>query len=172
MPSVVSLLFSLNLENNMIDQIANKYIHKFTIANEMGGAKEITIYKLPAKEGLSMGLQLSKTIIPVLASAMDGLRHDEYLHGAPKTFSEISLLLLQQIEKVEVEQLILRLTRGMLVDGKEIDFDTYFMANYGELIEVVQKALEVNFKSFFTANGLAAKFKGILSKVSASIDTE
>lgn len=127
--------------------------------------KEYTVTLLPATIGLKMSLEISKLLAPSLGASVDGLRHDDILHGAPQTFSDLALKLVNQMDKVNIVGMIGTLLGSVEVNGKRIDFDNHFRANYGELIQVLEFALRENFESFFTGSGLQTRFQEVMENL-------
>ena len=59
----------------------------------LSNKKQIKIRLLPAiTQGIPVARRLINLIAPVVGGTLDGLKHDEIIHGAPKTFSELSLI--------------------------------------------------------------------------------
>lgn len=119
--------------------------------------KTVQIYRLPASEGIVRGTQLLKLILPVMGGLADEMFAEES-SSTPKTFSEMAMRILGQLDSFDTVNLLKRLLKDASVDGKSIDFDTYFMDNYGELILIVEFALKENFQSFFRGTGLKTRF--------------
>ena len=126
--------------------------------------KEIQIYKLPASEGIVMGTKILKLILPVLGGFADEMFSEE-TKEVPKTFSEISTRLVTQMDNVDILGIIKRLLSELAINRKEVDFDNYFMGNYGELILVVEFALRENFNSFFEVVGLKDRLLQVVGAV-------
>jgi hypothetical protein len=153
--------------------IANKFRResKFT-----DSGKKFSVRILPMTEGISVAKKLLSVIAPTTGSALDGLQHDDILHGAPKSLSTLAMILCNQIDKVQVENLIIVLLQDLYIDNQEVNIDEYFAANYGELIEVLEFSLEVNFKSFFMGKGIKARLmKGVqtlMAQMSPESETE
>jgi|26BtaG_2_1085354.scaffolds.fasta_scaffold05197_5 hypothetical protein len=124
-----------------------------------------TLHLLPATVGLKMSLEISKLLAPSIGASFDGLRHDELLHGAPKTFSDLATLLSTQLDKVDVADLISALLSNVEVDGKKINFDTHFRGNYGSMIQLVEFALRENFESFFTESGFQTRLMSLMESL-------
>lgn len=132
----------------------------------LSNKKQIKIRLLPAiTQGIPVARRLINLIAPVVGGTLDGLKHDEIIHGAPKTFSELSLVVCQQLEKVDASNLVFTLLDGMEVEGEAIDLDEYFSANYGEMMEVLEFALRENFESFFTGNGMKQRFLKVVAMI-------
>lgn len=122
-----------------------------------GTEKEVQIYKLNASEGIVLGTKLLKLILPVLGGFADEIFSEEKTE-APQTFSEMAQRILEQLDNVDMLAIIKKLFDGLTVDRKDVSFDDYFMANYGELTMILEFALKENFQSFFEGTGLKARF--------------
>ncbi len=128
--------------------------------------KNIRIKLLPALTvGIPTARRLLNIIAPAVGGTLDGLRHDDFIHGAPKTFSEMALVVCKQLEEAEVHQIMFTLLEHMEVDNKVVNLDEYFMANYGEMIEILEFALRENFQSFFTGNGMKQRFQKVVGMI-------
>lgn len=128
--------------------------------------KNIRIKLLPALTvGIPTARRLLNIVAPAVGGTLDGLRHDDFIHGAPKTFSEMALVVCKQLEEAEVHQIIFTLLEHMEVDNKVVNLDEYFMANYGEMIEILEFALRENFQSFFTGNGMKERFHKVVGMI-------
>ena len=117
---------------------------KQTVIND----KQFQIYLLPTGKGLKVAKQLAQTFLPMWGEFMGSMERGEI------DYHTLAMSLAAELETFEVEALIRELLKEMSVDGKEIDFDKYFMGNYGELIEIVAFSIKENFSSFFAAKGL------------------
>lgn len=128
--------------------------------------KNIRIKLLPALTvGIPTARRLLNIIAPAVGGTLDGLRHDDFIHGVPKTFSDMSLVVCQQLENAEVHQIIFTVLEHMEVDNKVVNLDEYFMGNYGEMIEILEFALKENFQSFFTGNGMKERFHKVVGMI-------
>jgi hypothetical protein len=134
--------------SNPVQQAASK----FNSDKEING-KRIQIRKLGALKGIKVIQQLSKVLIPLFGGSLDGFKHDDFIHGAPKTFAGLAMTIVESIDQLDVESLILDFTRDIRVDGEAIVFDDYFSANYSELLEVLEFCLKENFPDFFPKDG-------------------
>jgi len=133
---------------NPVQQAANK----FNSQKEING-KNFQIRKLGALKGIKIIQQLSKVLVPIFGGTLDGFKHDEFMHGAPKTFSELALTIVESIDQLDIETLILDFTKEMRVDGEAVVFDEFFSANYSELLSVLEFCLKENFPDFFPQDG-------------------
>lgn len=145
---------------------------KFQRSFQTEDGKTITINVLKGREGFRIGMNLLKVVLPVVGGTVDGINHDNVLHGSPKTFSGLAVLVIDQMDKLDVEQLVMRLIDGMQVDGQTVDFDEYFATNYAELIEIVSFSLKENFGSLFTEKGILPRLMGTVEKIMGQTQEE
>ena len=110
--------------------------------------QQYQIYLIPAGEGLRMAKTLAQTFLPLWGQFMTSAQEGNL------DYSELAISLVGELDTFDVETLVRRLLKECTVDGKEVDFDQYFMGNYGELVEIVAFAIQKNFSSFFAAKGL------------------
>lgn len=130
-----------------------------TYETKISKGKTIKLNLLPAiSTGIPVARRLFNIVAPIVGGTLDGIKHDDFIHGAPKTFSELALTLCNQLGEADVSSLIFTLLEGMEVDGKKVDLDEYFSANYDEMIEILEVALKENFSSFFTGSGMKQRF--------------
>jgi ribosomal protein S18 acetylase RimI-like enzyme len=137
-----------------LKDVINKGRKSFKTEN---GDNDVSIKLLPMSTGIKVAKELIGLIAPAIGSAVDGVRHDDLIHGAPRSFSDLALVLVGQLDKVDVENLIELLLAGMLVNGNEVDLDDHFSANYHELLEIMEFALKENFQTFFIGKGMKAR---------------
>lgn len=139
-----------------------------------GEDKQVQIYKLNASEGIVIGTKLLKFILPVLGGFADEMFNEEKVES-PKTFSEMAQRILMQMDNVDMLAIIKKLLHSASIDRKPVDFDEYFMANYGELFLVLEFALKENFQSFFEVAGLRTRFfqaMGVMTEDQAESDEQ
>lgn len=132
-------------------------LHKFRREITLENGKKVQIKVLKTTAGIAVAKKLLNLVAPALGGAADGMRHDDFVHGAPKSFTHLALTLCDQIDKVQIENILLVLLEDLTVDGKDVDFDEYFAANYGELVEILEFSLRENFSTFFTGKGMKAR---------------
>lgn len=133
-------------------------LQKFRREKTLESGKKVQIKMLRTTAGIAVAKKLLNLVAPAIGGAADGMRHDDMIHGAPKSFTHLALTMCEQIDKVQIENIITVLLEDMTIDGKEIDYEEYFSANYGELIEILEFSLRENFETFFTGKGLKARF--------------
>lgn len=123
--------------------------------------KNYTAKKLNAWAGVRHGLYIMKIILPCLGAGIDGVTSAS---EQPKTFSDVTFRLVQSLEDdTKLCKLIQDLYEGFCVEGEVINFDTYFMGNYGELITSLEWLLKENFQSLFMEGGIQEKAMGALT---------
>lgn len=132
--------------NNIVDDTLN-------IRRKDIDGIEYAVRLLPASDGFIIASEILKLVAPALGSGVDGLKNDAVFEQ-PKTFNDVAVSLITQMDKVDILKHIKRLLKDSTADSESIQFESYFMANYGRLIKVVEFALEANFSSFFTDNAL------------------
>lgn len=133
-------------------------LNKFRREKTLESGKKVGIKILRTTAGIAVAKRLMNVVAPAVGGAADGMRHDDFVHGAPKSFTHLALTLCEQLDKVQIENLITVLLEDMTIDGKEVDYEEYFAANYGELIEILEFSLRENFNTFFTGKGIKARF--------------
>lgn len=113
--------------------------------------KVYSVKLLPATQGLGLALKLIKTFLPTLGAWADGEKKEGLILPEDNSmFSEMAILLVSQLDKVDIGLVVKQLLDGALVDNEGLDFETYFSANYSTLIELVEFAMKENFGDFFT----------------------
>lgn len=140
---------------------------------KLKNGKKVRIKLLPAITiGIPVARRLLDIIAPAIGGTLDGMKHDDVLHGVPKTFTEMSLTVCKQLEKAEVGSLVFTLLEGLEVDNSDVDLDEYFTANYGEMIEILEFALKENFQSFFTGDAIKQRFLKAIAMVANQTNVE
>lgn len=125
--------------------------------------KSYTAKKLSAWVGVRHGLYLTKLLLPCLGAGLDGITSPA---EQPKTFSDITYRLVQSLEDdTKLMKVVEDLFQGFTVGDDVISFDTYFMANYGELLTALEWLLKENFQSLFTGGGIQEKAMGALTGI-------
>lgn len=149
-----------------------KILGKFRKEGQLENGKKISVKVLNMTAGIGVARKLLAVIAPAVGGTLDGLKHDDIIHGAPKDFTDLSLTLCSQIDKIQVESLIDILLTDLTVDGVPVDIEEYFAGNYGELIEILEFSLKVNFSTFFTGKGIKARFFKTIQTLMGSISPE
>ncbi|QDP59454.1 MAG: hypothetical protein GOVbin4162_28 [Prokaryotic dsDNA virus sp.] len=123
--------------------------------------KEYTIKLLKALPALRMGKTLMSVVLPAVGGTIDGLRDDGY-GSTPKTFTELALVLCDQLGDIELDELAQDLLGGMLCNGIEVtNIDDHFQGEIDVLVELLAFALKENFGKLFMGKGLLAQFQKV-----------
>ena len=127
------------------------------------------IHLLKARTGFNVSIELSKIFLPLLGQTFDASRHDDVFHGAPKTFTDMAMILCSQMDKVNVEEIIFdKLLKDLIVNGQVCtDIDSVFRGKYDVLFELVAFAIKENFGSLFAGKGLLSRFQEVVTNISS-----
>lgn len=105
--------------------------------------KEFQIYMLKGLQGALMAKKLASLVTSFLSA---GSGNDGEIEI---DFTKIAEAISNGLSDQEFSDMLGALLKEMTVDGREVNFDDYFAANYGELFQVISFALQENFSSFF-----------------------
>ena len=142
--------------------------HNFRMTDIDGSQYQIKL--LDGMSGFRTSVELSKVLLPLVGESFDASRHDDVFHGAPKTFREMALLLLQQIDQINLEDMIFnRLLAYLVKDGVQVKATDIIVGQYEILIELVAFAIEQNFGSLFKGKGLISRFQSVVKKMDNSL---
>lgn len=157
----------------MSDEIKNIMgnVNKFKRAKTLSNGDKAEITLIPATKALGLAKKLLNIIAPAVGGTLDGLRHDDYIHGAPRSFTDMALTLTQKIDESQLEDIIVALMYGLKVNGEDVNFDEYFTGNYGTMIELVEFSLRENFETFFTGKGIKARFLKTIQIMLSGMET-
>lgn len=143
------------------------------MALPQGNFRTITIenvqYQIKLLDGLTgfrTAKDLGKILLPLVGESFDASRHDDVFHGAPKTFTQMALMLLQQIDSVNIEEIIFsRLFAYLVVDGEAVKLQDLIVGNYGILIDLVAFAIKENYGDLFAGKDLISRFQGVVQQM-------
>lgn len=136
---------------DQINQFRNEALEKEGLKETKINGKSYAVKLLPAYQGFAVGMQLIKTFLPAFGSFLDNNNKKEYILPEEESlFTEIAILLVDQMGKINLMDVIQLLLQDVRVDGNQIDVDQHFMGKYSEFVSLLQFALEANFKDFFT----------------------
>ena len=140
---------------------------------EIGGNR-YTIVALGAIAAYKGATILSKTIAPVFGEVLDSRNVDEdaMMFEKQNTWREVLTIITDNINTPEVDELVFKMLEGVTCNGERIDLDEHFKGKVHELVELIMYALEVNFKGFFTGNGIFQSIMGGLGKVMKGTEVE
>lgn len=118
---------------------------------------------LPATSGLELGERIIEAAGPAIGVILDRKVNDGYIApGEDSLYTEIMITVSKQLYALGLATTVKQLFKGLTCDDKVVDFDQHFAGNYGELLAVLEYAVEENFGGFFTEY-LSAKGLGIHS---------
>lgn len=154
---------------DQINELNDRYYKHITIGDDIFKVK-----MLGGRKGVSIALKLKSIALPLIGQGVDGIKAEKVAFETPQTFTQMAMILCQQMEHASVETLILDdiLYEVSIKDGDrwvKLDWDEFLIANYGALIPLLTFALKENFESFFTGNGM---MKGILSKLRTMLTSQ
>lgn len=120
-------------------------LHSTTIKD-----KTYTIELLPATQALAIGLELFKTVLPSFAAWGDYVRKEEViLPEEDNIYTEVSMLLVNQADKLNSTDLVKVLTQKVYSNGVPVDVDREFMGNVGGLVILLEFIIKENIGPFF-----------------------
>lgn len=107
--------------------------------------KKYTIELLPATQALAIGMQIFKTVLPAFASWADSSEREDYILPEENSmYTEIALLLVNQLDKISVLDLVTVLTKDVYFNGAKVDIDNEFKGNIGGLLILLEFILKEN----------------------------
>ena len=123
---------------------------------------EYTITQFTTSKGLKYLKQLIKILAPSFAALSEGADvsnidvKSAIQDGTIQTdgFSKAVNLLVENMDKEDVVELIKSLVQGVRKNNKDINFEAEFAGNYGELILVLVEVCKYNYASVFQEGGL------------------
>jgi hypothetical protein len=136
------------------------------LAQKKFGNNNYQLKLLPARQGLVLGTKLVKLLGTSIGVSVDS----GIIDGEVKDYSfatNIAVAITSSMDRVDVVEIVEELLSELAVGGTEVEFDTHFRGNYGELMAVVQWSLHENFGDFISGF-LKAKgidFSEILTKL-------
>jgi len=123
------------------------------------GDKEYSIPMFTTSKGLLYLKQLTKVIVPSFVALSEGAEQSVDLQDPNNaTLQSDNLLkaanlLVENMDKEDIVELIKNLVKGVRVDNKELNFEMDFAGNYGELLSVLTQVIKYNFSSVFPNGG-------------------
>ena len=111
--------------------------------------KTYKIKPLKWEDGIDLWEFILKKLLPSIGNGLDRLQYDEALDGSPTTFAEACINLSRNLDGNTFKLLSISLFSGATVDGKPLDINEEFTANYNSWRKLFIFALKENFSSFF-----------------------
>lgn len=121
--------------------------HIITIEGEDFG-----ITPIPATKGLGYMRRLTKLLGPSITALFSAADEESSVEmdGLQKAVN----LLVENMDKEDVTQLIIELIRTVHKNGQSINFDMEFTGNYQKLFLILAEVLKVNFGSLFQLSAI------------------
>lgn len=136
------------------------------VETSIGGARW-EMNTLPATTGLTCLTQIAAIIGAPAGAAASGLNQQGGLLGMDAgLMGEAVAKMTQRLADPQTVELIKSLLNGVRRNDKPVEFEDYFAANYGELMQVVAWSIRENFGSFLAGNTFLG---GLAGKVQASM---
>lgn len=133
-----------------------------TLTLDSGAKYQINV--LNAWEGIRLGNQIKSVLLPLFGGTVDGINQTEDFISKSTPFTDMAIVLCDQLDKIQLEGVIGALLKGLTyqevgqipkdINPQGKDFENHFMANYGELLEVLAFSMKENFGSLFTGKGI------------------
>jgi hypothetical protein len=134
-----------------IQNIANDVMAKQGYKQIMLDEGMYAIKLLPSTQGIALALNLIRVFLPSIGAWADGEKKEGLILPEDNSmFSEVAMLLVGQMDRIDLSDVIKTLVGNTLLNNQPINFEEHFVGNYGTLIELVEFALKENFGSFFT----------------------
>ncbi len=135
---------------NDIAKIAQATLDQAGVHSVKIKEKTYTIELLPATQSFAVATQLLKVFLPALGAYVDGAKKEALvLPEENEVFTEIGLLLVSQLDKISVLDIVTLLTQNIKKDGEVISIDEEFKGNLGGLVALLEFVLKENCGSFF-----------------------
>lgn len=134
-----------------IKKIAAETLKQAGLHEKTIDGQKYKIKLLPATQSLAIATTLMKLVLPSLGAYADGMRAKEFtLPEELTTFTEISSLLVRQMDNVSVIDLVNLLLSEVTKDGLPIDHNEEFRGKLGGYVSLIEFALMENCGDFFT----------------------
>lgn len=152
-------------------------ITKFQKTLELENGDKYIINILKGRDGIRLFNKLKNVLLPLIGGTIDGIKQEDVSFSKITTFSDLALILCDQLDKIDVEDTILTLLKDCQYEKKgdipkTVNFDIHFAANYGELLTVLEFALKENFGSLFMGKGIHLRLMETVTKVMGSSPEE
>ena len=133
-----------------LDKIAESILVEEGYVRKVINGDEYIIKLLPAMQGISLFVRLTKAITPLIGMWADGEKKEDFvLPEEDNLFTELALLFTSKLDDINIEEVTSALMNELTFNGKVVDFDEHFRANYCNLLLLLEEAIKENFGSFF-----------------------
>lgn len=151
-------------------------LSKFQRTFKASSGSQYRINILKGGVGIGLFLKLKNIVLPLFGGVLDGMSNDDVVLDKTTTYTDIALVLCEQMDKADIISVIETLLNGCTVKTpedahsvpKDLNFDEHFMANYGDLLELLSFALQENFGSLFTSKGILPQLTTAMGAIKAS----
>jgi hypothetical protein len=131
-----------NIAKSTLDQAG---VHSIKIKDRV-----YTIELLKATEAFAVATQLLKVALPAIGAWVDGSRKEGLvLPEENEMFAGVGLLLVGQLDKISVLDIVTLLTQKIKKNGNDVDVDTEFKGDLGGFVALLEFVLKENCGSFF-----------------------
>ena len=146
-----------------ITKIAEKTLQQAGHHSVVIGNKSYTIELLPATTALVVATELFKVCLPAFAAYGDSARKEGLvLPEEDNVFTESAMLLVSQMDKLSVLEVVETLTKKVYADSLPVDVDKEFKGNVGGLLMLLEFILRQNigplFQDWLAAKGISLPF--------------
>lgn len=107
---------------------------------------EYQIVALGAIEGFIIGQKITTVVAEPIAKFLESRGTEVRI-----TLADCTRALVENLDKADSLGIIQKLIKTVSVGSNSLDFDSYFSANYGVLIDLLIEICNFNFESAFTA---------------------
>ena len=125
------------------------------------GENTYSMKLIGGRKGIQIALQLKGIALPLIGTALDGMKNEDDYIETPKTFAEMATRLSYSLAERDMDKLIfedllfdVKLKKKGEDTFKVIDWDEHLTGNYGDFIPLIAFSLKENFSSFFTGSGM------------------
>ena len=150
--------------------MATRYSKKVITVSILDGdeKRKYVISRLSAYEASCEGYKLIAAAIPSFGAAMEAFKEatDATFNPSSTSLTEMLFFLKENLGEEQVLILIDKLLGNMECNDKEIeDWSDHFDSHEGDFLEVLIKAFEGSFFTFFTKSTILAPWKGKMEAI-------
>lgn len=132
-------------------QYADKHMAEEGYVSKVINGKTYSIKLLDAMPAFVTGLQLVRAFLPALGGFLDGAKREGLvLPEEESLFAETAMLLVSQLDKVNLAEVVSYLLQDARCDKQTFDYNSHFRGKIGDFLSLVEFALRANFSDFFT----------------------
>ncbi len=137
------------MDSLSVESIADKVMVEEGHVSYTIGEDVYVIKMLGAIQGIALVNRILKAIIPIAGLWVDGdNKKGLLLPEDDNFFAELTLMFVNKMDELGVEEVIGALCQGLTYNGKEVSFDAHFRCNYSNLLLVLEQAFRENFGTF------------------------